>query len=164
MPEAIAVTIVEAVRQRLADAVPTLSQQFEPVRNYSDWDYELKDDQKLRVDVVLASNEQLATPATRSSINYTVPVNICLRKKLGTDKRDDDTGELDVAAIDSLMLLVQEIHELFTLERLADFTCGAWQATKILAAPIPQHLREMGGQFTAIIQVTFLASRKPCSA
>ncbi len=153
MPTAVAVAVAEAVKD-VIDAA-TLSQSFTPERNWADWEYELTELGTLRVDVVAVTTKQEVSPVNRSgTLGYTVPVDVGIRKKL---TRDSTTGKITNADVDALMLLVQEIHALFTQQRLSGYLGGIWKDDpKILAAPIPKHLREFT-QFTAIIRLIFHA-------
>ncbi len=157
MPEAVAVELAKAVTAQLAAA--TLSQKFAPERSYAEWDVDLKDEDQLHVDVVAVTTEQTADLSSHSTLKYVVPVDIGVRKKFGPDKQNDDTGRIQIESIDELVLLVQEIHELFTPKRLTQFEAGVWQETKIVVCPATKHLREMR-QFTGIVRVTFRVDKK----
>lgn len=153
MPDAVCVSVAEAVKD-VIDAA-SLSQSFTPERNWADWEYALEELGTLRVDVCPVTTKQEVSPVNRSgTLGYTVPVDVGIRKKL---TRDSTTGKIANADVDALMLLVQEIHALFTQQRLSGYLAGIWkEEPKILAAPIPKHLRDMT-QFTAIIRLMFHA-------
>jgi hypothetical protein len=157
MSDAVAVEIAKAVTVQIAAA--TFSQTFTPERSYAEWDVELKDEDELHVDVVVVTTEQTADLSSQSTVKYLVPVDIGVRKKFGPDKQNDDTGRIQIESVDELVLLVQEIHELFTPQRLTGFDPGVWQETKIVVSPATKHLREMR-QFTGIVRVTFRVDRK----
>lgn len=158
MPTAASVSIADAIQLMLAAA--TLSKVIEPERSYADWDLELKEYDTLRVDVVAVTTEQQSDLAAKGVIRFTVPVDIAVRYRFGADKQDDDTGRIDVAKVDELVLLVQEIHSLFTPNRLTDFQAGAWVSTRIVVNPSNKHLREMR-QFLGIVRVTFQTYAAP---
>ncbi len=157
---------VTAMVQAASDA-KQLSQKFSADQGYADWDLKLEDldslrlqeRDKLRVDVVTHTTQQDHAAITRGGkVRYTVPIDIAIRRKLGADKQDDDTGEISVEAKDVLMQLVFEIASLFTLQRLAEFQAGVWDqekgGTTIPVCPDKTHLREHR-QFTAIIRIFF---------
>jgi hypothetical protein len=162
MSEAVEVSVAKAVVTELAAA--TLSQKITPVRSWADWVQPLETDDTckentLYVDVVPVATAQEVEASSRSTLRYTCPIDIAVRKKVGADRQDEDTGRIVIEEIDSLMVLVQEIHELFTLARMQDFDAAAWQGTKRLVAPHKPHLRDMR-QFTGIVRVSFRVDRK----
>lgn len=154
MPEAVSVSVAKGVLAMLAAA--TLSKTISPERSYADWEMllELAEEDGLRVDVVAVTTEQKTDLSSRGSSQFLIPIDIAVRRKFGVDRQDDDTGRIEIAEIDALCLLVQEIHELFTPLRLVDFTAGVWQENRILVCPIKEHLR-LNRQFTGIVRVTF---------
>ena len=119
----------------------------------------LRDEDKLRVDVVGHMTEQTAELAARGGkVGLVNPVDIAVRKKFGPDKQCDDTGDVAIAAIDELILLVQQLYLMFMPIRLTDFPHSVWDGenggTKILVAPDRRHLRDLR-QFTGLIRVYF---------
>ena len=153
MPEAVTVTVAKEVAEILADA--SLSQAGLNVeRSYADWELELNDFDQLHVDVVSVMTEQAVELASRGKHQYTVPVDIGIRRKFGHEKQSDATGRIEITEIDDLVLLVQEIHELFAKGRLTEFQSAVHQETRILANPIKQMLHQ-NRQFTGIIRLTF---------
>ena len=78
MPDAIAVEVAKAVTAQIAAA--TLSQKFTPERSYAEWDVELKDEDRLHVDVVAVTTEQTADLSSQSTVKYLVPVDIGVRR------------------------------------------------------------------------------------
>ena len=159
---AIEVSIANAVVVDLATA--NLSQSFTPVRSYADWVQPLEHDDTLKertlyVDVVPVATGLEIEAASQATLAYTCPIDIAVRYKFGQDTMNNDTGRIELAEIDKLMLLVQEIHEHFTLERMQSFDAASWSGTKRLVAPHKPHLREFR-QFTGIVRVTFNAHQK----
>lgn len=153
--DAVDVAVAKAVTAYLAAA--ELSQEFTPERSYADWHLELKDSDTLHVDVVIVSTKIKTELAARSTkIVYRVPVDIAVRKRFGRDVEDEDTGRIPVEEVDALKLLVQEIHEALTQQRLADFPAGVWQNTEIVVNPAHALLLKMR-QFVGIVRVTFRA-------
>lgn len=160
--EAVEVSVAKAVISQLAAA--RLSQPIDPVRSYADWvqPLEVDDTQKedqLYVDVVPVATAQEVESSSRNTVAYTVPIDIAVRRKFGPKWQDTETGRVAVREVDTLLYLVQEIHELFTLTRMTDFEAGAWQETRRIVAPLKQHLRDLR-QFTGIVRVTFRVDRK----
>ena len=149
---AVSVSIAEAVKAMLASAA--ISQAIAPERSYADWELALDGGDALHIDVVAVTTEQKIELSSRGTNRFLVPVDIAVRKRLGPDKQDDDTGRIKVDEVDALCLLVEEIHELFAPHRLTDFDTGIWQENKILVCPLLAHLKTMR-QFTGIVRVTF---------
>lgn len=144
-----------------------LAQKFTLVRSYADWEFDaenqddlaLREEDKLRVDVVGHMTEQTAELAARGGkVSLVIPVDIAVRKRLGPDKQCEDTGEIAIGVVDELMLLVQQIYLMFMPIRLTDFPHSVWDGenggTKILVAPDRRHLRDLR-QFTGLIRVYF---------
>ena len=82
---------------------------------------------------------------------------------MGADKQNDDLKDKDTRSkrgIDGLVLLVQELHLMFTKQRLAETNLAIWDAenggTNILVNPDQKHLRE-NRQFTGLIRIFFRA-------
>lgn len=156
MPDAEQVTITEAVKVAIEAA--TLSQTFTVERSYADWDLELATNNDLRVDVVAVSTKQVATIIARAPvISCIVPVDVAVRKRFGTEAQNED-GRIPNSLIDPLVYLVQELHELFALAKLAG-DIGKWaEDPRILVNPNPRDLRQ-NKQFTAILRLTFKSER-----
>lgn len=153
---AVAVSVAEAATAMIADA--TLSQTIEPVFSYADWELALDKECGLLVDVIIATTEQKDELITRGKRKFVTPLTIAVRKKFGNESRNDDTGRIDTAAVNPLVLLVEEISGLFMPERLEDFSAGKWDqqagGTKIIANPHWTHLFH-NGQFTGLVKVYF---------
>jgi hypothetical protein len=155
---AISVAVAQGMLTMLQTA--KLSQDIAPERSYADWDLALEDADNLHVDVVAVTTEQKSELAVRGpSIQYIIPVDIAIRQRFGSDKQNPDTGRIEVASVDALCQLTEEIHELFMPNRLTDFSDGVWQETKILACPVLKHLKELR-QFTGIVRVSFAVVKK----
>lgn len=125
-------------------------------RSYADWSLELEglDAETTRVDVVAHTAEQATDLAARGSLRYRIPVDIAVRKKFPASAQDDRSGRITNDAIDPLVKLVEEIHELFTPNRLTDYLKAVWQDTTIVVSPDRDALREHR-QFTGIVRVLF---------
>lgn len=160
MAEAVAVSIAKAVEVKIRGT--KFEQEFVLQRSYADWDLklenldqlEMKDSDKLHVDVVSHSSEQAVEHAARGKLRFTVPIDIAVRRKLGPDDQDSDTGRLKLLAIDELMELTQRMYELFAHQELNGFPEGTQEETTIEVAPFREHLRELR-QFTSIVRVVF---------
>lgn len=162
--DAISVEIAEAVKTRIAGA--TLSKSgFTLERSYADWDLELDkmdipseaDAGKLRVDVAIHTTEQETQLATRGSISFLLPIDIAVRERFRQERQDEATGRVPLAKVDELMLLTQELVQLFARQRLADFEPATHEDTRIVVAPWKEHLRK-NKQFTSIVRVVFRAN------
>lgn len=160
MDDAIPVQVAETVRSMIEAAttvtVNPLSLEFTLERSYADWDLALEDATETRVDVAFVSTKIEAELAARGGrLAYTVPVDVCIRKKFGPEHQCDRTGRLSNSAIDPLVLLTQELFVLFTMRRLANDGSIVWKEDpKLLACPINKHLRELR-QFTSLIRLMF---------
>lgn len=159
MPDAEAVKVAKEVYNVLNGA--KLSQEFNLERGYAAWDLKLDGDhdQPLRIDVAIVTTRQEPELANRGGdINYTVPIDVCIRKKFGPEDQDDDTGRIANEKIDPLMYFVQEVHKLFVMRRLANDLNIAWKENPTLTvAPQIKLLREHR-QFTALIRLVFVAT------
>lgn len=166
---AIATQIAEQVKSRIDSARmgELTTNVFELQRSYAEWDLELtnmdrvelREEEKLFVDVVAHTTEQEIEVAARGGkARFTVPIDIAIRRKFGTDKQDQETGRIKVDVIDGLVLLTQEIYLLFLQQRLSaqSFPYSVWDGEKggvrIVACPITEHLRNLR-QFTSIVRV-----------
>ncbi len=156
MADAIAVSVANAVVSYLAAAGTTTS--IDPERSYADWELALEDAETLHVDVALVTSELGIGLSARGMERFVVPVDVAIRKRFGTDKQDDDTGRIDLANIDELMLLTQEVFEAFLPHRLTTFTDAVWESTKVLVAADRDMLRT-ARQFTSVIRVTFVVNK-----
>jgi len=164
MSESTAVSVAKAVTQELASA--TLSKPFVPERSYADWSQPLEREQvsdtdRLYVDIVPQATGMQVALDTRGTNEHRVVIDIAVRQRFGQEKQDNDTGRIVIDEVDALMLLVQEIYELFMPQRLTDFEDAVWdpdQGTRILVAPLKRHLYELK-QFTGIVRLTFIASQ-----
>ncbi len=170
MSDAVAVSVAKTVTGMIAAAssAGSLSQRFTPERSYADWDLQLElmdllvltGCDKLYVDVVTHTVQQSAKLSSRGTIQYVVPIDIAVRRKFGADKQNDDSGRIAIEEIDGLVLLVQELHLMFTKQRLAETNLAIWDAenggTNILVNPDQKHLRE-NRQFTGLIRIFFRA-------
>ena len=151
MADAVAVDIAKQVTSMLASAV--LSQAFVPERNYADFDLELTDE-AVHVDVVAVTTKQTLDLASRGQITREVPIDVALRKRFPQSSQDVSSGRVQVAEIDAMMLLAEEIASLLVPQRLGGAVNAVWQSTELLAMPVVKHIRELR-QFTAIIRTTF---------
>lgn len=162
MAEAVAVSIAKAVEIRIRGT--KFAQEFIVERSYADWDLkledldtlEMKDSDKLRIDVVNHSTGHAIEQVARGKLKFTVPIDIAIRKKFGPADSGGDTGRINLAAIDELMELTQRIYTLFAHQELNGFPESTQEETEIMVAPFREHLRELR-QFTSIVRVTFAA-------
>lgn len=155
-----------AVDIDIADAVTTalnaasLSQTFEAVRSYAEWDEALEDFGELHVDVVPLQTGPTTELEARAEVDYTCEIDIGVRYRFGDSSpdRDDTTGRVDKDQIDAMKLFVQEIAEYFMTDRLADTNTAVWQETEIKLGWSRKHLRQMR-QFFGFVRLTFVATR-----
>jgi hypothetical protein len=164
MPDAVVTTVTKAVVAELAGA--SFSQAFTPERSYADWARPLETDavdieDQLFVDVVGHQTEQVTQAVTRGSepkLKYVVQVDVAVRKKYGMNLQT--AGRVKIEEVDSLCLLVQEIHEWFLLKRLPEETGVVWNApATVLLNPSRDHLKDMK-QFTGIVRLSLAAFKE----
>ncbi len=96
MADAVAVSVANAVVSYLEAAGTTTA--IEPERSYADWELALEDAETLHVDVAVVTSELKVDLIAQKMMRFTVPVDVAIRKRFGTDKQDDDTGRIDLAA------------------------------------------------------------------
>lgn len=160
----IIVSVADAVKSIVADATfsesLTLGQEVTPDRNYADWSLPLnsEDGNALRIDVVPVYHKIKTTQLTKGKLQYTVPIDICVRKKIEEGEQNDETGRASISVVDALLELTEQIHELFIPVRMASFDAATWMSTELLRMPHVPHLKE-NKQFTSIVRVSFKASR-----
>lgn len=138
------------------NAATTFSVPFASAR-VDDPDLDLEDVGILHVDVmpdVLPPAVEISA-STASGCNVVCNINVAVRKRFGTTDQDATTGKVDQAEVDSLKLLVQEIHDFFKLRRLTAYTEAVWTGTKIPLLWSPKRIRTQR-QFTAVLTFTFM--------
>lgn len=138
---------------------------------YATWDLalsqtdlmEMRECDKLRLDVVSHGSLQQIGMSSRTTVQYSVPIDIAIRRKFGQDKQNDDTGLIEVDAIDKLLLLQEQVHLMFTQQRLTDSQLTVWDGegggTRPLWSPNLEHLRQWR-QFSGLIRVFFRVDMK----
>jgi len=151
MPDAVLVAAAEAVKTAFNGHVFSVTP-LVAERSYADWDLALEDAGTLRADIVQAGYAKIEM-ATRGEIRYEPFVDVGIRKRFGEGDQAAN-GRIDVADIDALVLLVEEVNEFFLGEILSDSRGSAWKACAIRANPVTKHLRELR-QFTGILRLTF---------
>jgi hypothetical protein len=156
------VTIAEAVTSTINDA--TLTEASELVRygieaedSFADWDDLLEDLGVLHIDVVPASDETML--AARGNTAHQVAVDVAVRKRFDACDQDPDTGRIKREKIKELVDLLEEIAEIFTGKRMADYENGRWQATMITAPYSRRHLRE-NRQYHGVARLTFISHKQ----
>lgn len=157
MADAVLVQIADAVTAALNGAsAGTFAADFTAVRSYADWDDQLTDAEQLRVDVVPFYAPTLELDG-RGFVGGEAMVDIGIRKKFSQAEQESTTGRISAAAVDELLLLVEQVARYLVTDRFTalDSTCGAvWQKTEVRAAYIRDHLR-LWGQFTGYVRLTF---------
>ena len=162
--------IAAAVAQAVVDKIQAsaLEHDFTPERSYADWELklenmdllDLRDIDKLHVDVVAHTTQQQQDVSARGMARFIQPVDIAVRRKFGQDKQKEDTGRIKIEEIDALVLLVQQLCLMFTqvLLDVTDYPGAVWDSenggTSILYNPDQKTLREKR-QFTGLIRIFF---------
>ena len=132
--------IAEAVKDELNGG--TFSQSFTAERHYQPV-FELKDMKTLHVTVVPKDVElQLAT---RNTSQHDCRVDVAIQKKLQTS---------DLAEIDELMDLVEEVVSFLARRKLASFPNALWIKTANEPIYAAEHLEQFR-QFTSIVTLTY---------
>jgi len=153
MADAECVAIAKAVTAALNAGA--FSKTFTAARSYADWDEELADDDgDLHVDVVVSQTGAEDQLATRGSAALSTPIDIGVRKKLGTTEQDESTGRIETSEVDDLQKLVEELRVFFLGSALTGYTGAKWKSSNPRLTFNRRHLREHR-QFTAIIRVVF---------
>jgi len=140
---AVTIDIADAVTAELAGG--SFSQGFTPVRLFRP-DFDVRDLSTLHVSVVPAGIEE--QQESRSTSRQDVEIQIGVQQKVTDDN----------AAIDPLVLLVQEIGDFFRERRLVNFQAAMWRRTEIRPLYFPDELRERG-IFVSIPTITFRVFR-----
>jgi hypothetical protein len=154
---AIIVQLAEAVKAQIAAG--DWSQAFVLERSYADWTLALDEpSDQPRVDVVPNGTQQLVDQTTFDGrLSYTLSVDIAVRYKFGPDKQQDDDGRIELAEIDKLMILAQELWENLP-PRLDTMTNAVYSDAKILAHPDKKSLRDLR-QFLSAFRLVFEVDR-----
>lgn len=154
MTSAVLVRIAEGIKNEIAGE-SFGGMKLKPIRSYADWDEQLKEETKLRIDVVPVIHRTTEL-MDRGSVLYVCDVQIGIRSNDPNLMASD--GHASLARIDRLVLLVEQINEFFIAagngRKLANITDAAWRETAIRQTYVRNHLREWS-QFTSIIQVTY---------
>ena len=157
MADAVLVQVADAVADALNGATAgTFAADFTAVRSYADWDDQLTEAEKIRVDVVPHYAPTLELDG-RGWIGGEALIDVGVRKKFAQQEQEATTGRLANAAVDEMLLLVEQVAKYLMADRFTalDATCGAvWTKTEVRAAYIRDHLR-LWGQFTGYVRLTF---------
>ena len=132
--------IAEAVKDELNDG--EFSQSFSAERHYQPV-FDLADMKDLRVTVAAKGIEIAA--AGRSDTQNDYQIDVAVQKKIDT---------ADIAVVDGLMALVEEIADCFRLKRLTRYAGAVWVATENTPIYLPEHFEQMR-QFTSVLTLTF---------
>ena len=137
-----------AVAQAVVDELNagSFSKPFTAERSYRPT-FELADMKTLHVTVVPNGVVVSGLGRNQSQLDYRVDVAVQQRLK-----------KADLAEIDALMALVQEVAEVFRFKRLAGHPQAAWVRTEHRAVYAPEHMEELR-QFTSVFTLTFRAGR-----
>ena len=134
------IDIAEAVKEELNGG--TFSQSLTAERHYQPV-FELKDMKTLHVTVVPKDIEMQL--ATRSSSQHDCRVDVAVQKKLAT---------ADLAEIDGVMGLVEEIVNFLARKKLASVPNALWIKTANEPIYAAEHMEQFR-QFTSILTLTY---------
>ncbi|NJL32249.1 MAG: hypothetical protein HC898_11885 [Phycisphaerales bacterium] len=144
---ALLIDIAQALVTELNAAAPgSFTQTFTAVRGYCP-QFDLAELKTLRVTVVPRKLELASL--TRQSNQHDVSVDVAVQKKVLLT---------DVAQLDDLMMLVEQIGDYFRLRRLTALPNVLWLRTENLPVYIPEHLEEKQ-VFTSVLTLTFRVAR-----
>lgn len=154
---AIAVKVAEAIAGELRAATFTLCPDV--IRGYVvSKDLELPAAEDLRIDV--QAGEETTEALSREDMVWTCLTDIAVRKRFVDEESDDDTGIIDVAEIDRMYLLVEQIHDHFARDsegfpgrRLTEYAAATVEDVAFVPSISKRSLRDFR-QFTGIVQVT----------
>lgn len=157
---AVLVDVADAVKEELK--LGTFACEIFPERSYADWEMRLEDIDKTQVDVVPVGVRRTELDA-RQTLLYLCDVDVGVRRRFSGDDTDDYTGRVELSEVDTLVLLVEQLHEYMTDadnngRRLTEYTSAVWQECDIRSSFVRDHLREMR-QFTGIIRVSYEVSK-----
>lgn len=162
MTNAVPIRIADAVAAEINAAVEAEEFQtldFTARRSYPDWPEEFEDLDGLAVDVVHAIDEdENVGLASAGSIEYSPTIHVVIRKRLGTEDRDQHTGRFKNSAVDPLATLLDEIRRYFIARRLTGVLTSLpevqWNgASQVKRWHDPHKLRM--GLFEGFVQMRF---------
>lgn len=162
MSSAVPILIADAVTAELntaADRSGFSDNTFNAKRRYFDWDVDYSDLDGMVVEVVyrVTQPEESIRLDSVGHLSYTVAIDIVIRKRFGPDDRQTTDGRLKNSAVDPLVLLLQEFHELFVGTRnsipLNDVSEANWQSSDVLSWVNQAKLRK--GLFEGVVRVEF---------
>jgi hypothetical protein len=137
---------------QVADAVvaalnaATFSQPVSAERSYLP-QFELPEMEDLHVTVVPKTVE--ITGATRGTGTYDYKIDVAVQKRFQSG---------DIAELDPLLRLVEEIADHFRFKRLEGYPSAAWTKTEHPAIYAPEHMENFR-QFTSVVTLTFRVLR-----
>ena len=131
------IEIADAVVAKLNTA--SLSQPVTAVRFYQPL-FELPEMDKLHVSVV--PRGIVLTQASRVSVSRDIQIDVAVQKRF---------SQGDAAELDPLLLLVEEILNLFLLKVMGQTVCVKAENNPVYA---PEHMSELR-QFTSVVTLTF---------
>jgi hypothetical protein len=163
---AVAVDVAEAIKDELAayDFGAPLTVQ----RSYADWETDLLDENDGRCVDVVPLDFDINTD-TDQMLEHLIAVDIGLRRRFSPGLQDVNTGRIDIAEIDSLMLLLQKIAEWFlpstsaTGRQLTTYPSAAWWPDQpLIIHVLKQHMRD-NRQFAGFFTVRYSVPREALS-
>lgn len=140
----------------------TWAMPFQAERSWADWEIELEELGKLRVDVVPAGVE-LTELSDRGDVTYQVMTDVGVRFRADPRAIDSVTGRVKVEQLDSLALVSEQIAEFLTELRLPSYESAVWVSTDFRTAYLQKHLRELR-QWTAVTRSIYEVTKPVGSA
>jgi hypothetical protein len=131
--------------------IATLSQPFTAKRYYLP-EFDLKEMDTLHVSVVPAELDEEIADRSRDRSEY--KIHVAVQKRVAKQVAPG----IDADAMDALMLLVEEIDDLFRHKVLAGYEQAHWMKTENKPIYDPKQLKE-NGLFVSLLQFTFRVVR-----
>ena len=147
-----------------ASQLGTLS--FTAVRSYPDWDDDFKDLKALEVDFIpVTSAGDLVELDTERTINSDPAVDIVVRKRFEPGDKETSgakAGRLKKTAVDPLVRLVEQIHELFSEDRFTAVSLSGGHHANWTDATVRtycDYARLRQGVFLGVVRVRYNVSK-----
>jgi len=164
---AIPILLADAVTGVINTAVAAdaFDQDFTAVRSYPIWTDDFEGLKDLSVDVVFVSSGgqgALAELDSWQTLETEPAVDIAIRKRFQTSDRDNRTNDVNVASVDALVKLVEQIYETFAADRMTAIELASgihanWIDSTVRTYCDYDRLRQ--GIFVGVVRVRFVVSK-----
>jgi len=163
VPILLADAVAAAINTAASDGDFT-PQSFVTRRSYPDWDDDFASLKCLAVDVVFVSTDgsgALAELDSASTLETEPAIDIAVRKRFEPTDRETD-GRLKNTSVDPLVKLVEQLHELFAMDRYESLSLAEGIEANWIEASVRTHcdyskLRQ--GYFLGVVRVRWNVSK-----